>query len=234
MPSLLKALKSQVGRKILTGITGVGLIIFIIGHLAGNLTLFGDAQAFNEYTYTLESMGVLLYIVEAGLAFFFLLHAYIGISIWWNRRKARPEGYEKYQTKGGPSHQTWASRSMIFTGIVLLVFLVIHIDTFKLGETATVINDGTEMRNLQALVVETFQNPIYAFGYTFVMILLGFHLKHGFWSAFTSLTMKHKKYSAAIYTVGIAFAILMAVGFLFIPLYIYFGGGCEAALIQCQ
>ncbi|HKL18220.1 MAG TPA: succinate dehydrogenase cytochrome b subunit [Halalkalibaculum sp.] len=234
MPSLLKALKSQVGRKILTGITGIGLIIFIIGHLAGNLTLFGDAQAFNEYTYTLESMGVLLYIVEAGLAFFFLLHAYIGISIWWNRRKARPEGYEKYQTKGGPSHQTWASRSMIFTGIVLLVFLVIHIDTFKLGETATVINDGTEMRNLQALVVETFQNPIYAFGYTFVMILLGFHLKHGFWSAFTSLTMKHKKYSAAIYTVGIAFAILMAVGFLFIPLYIYFGGGCEAALIQCQ
>ncbi len=234
MPSLLKALKSQVGRKILTGITGIGLMIFIIGHLAGNLTLFGDAQAFNEYTYALESMGVLLYIVEAGLAFFFLLHAYIGISIWWNRRKARPEGYEKYQTKGGPSHQSWASKSMIFTGIVLLVFLVIHIDTFKLGETATVVNDGTQMRNLQALVVETFQNPIYAFGYTFVMILLGFHLKHGFWSAFTSLTMKHKKYSAVIYTVGIIFAILMAVGFLFIPLYIYFGGGCEAALIQCQ
>ena len=234
MPSLLKALKSQVGRKILTGSTGIGLMIFIIGHLAGNLTLFGDAQAFNEYTYALESMGVLLYIVEAGLAFFFLLHAYIGISIWWNRRKARPEGYEKYQTKGGPSHQSWASRSMIFTGIVLLVFLVIHIDTFKFGETATVVNDGTQMRNLQALVVETFQNPIYAFGYTFVMILLGFHLKHGFWSAFTSLTMKHKKYSAGIYTVGIIFAILMAVGFLFIPLYIYFGGGCEAALIQCQ
>lgn len=234
MPSLLKALKSQVGRKILTGITGIGLMLFIIGHLAGNLTLFGSADAFNEYTYALESMGVLLYIVEAGLAFFFLLHAYIGISIWWNRRKARPEGYEKYQTKGGPSHQTWASRSMIFTGIVLFVFLVIHIDTFKLGETATIVNDGTQMRNLQALVVETFQNPIYAFGYTFVMILLGFHLKHGFWSAFTSLTMKHKKYSAVIYSIGILFAILMAVGFLFIPLYIYFGGGCEAALIQCQ
>lgn len=234
MPSLLKALKSQVGRKILTGITGIGLIIFIIGHLAGNLSLFGDASAFNEYTYALESMGVLLYIVEAGLAFFFLLHAYIGISIWWNRRKARPEGYNKYQTKGGPSHQSWASKSMIFTGLVLLVFLVIHIDTFKFGETATIMNDGTQMRDLKALVIDTFQNPIYAFGYTFVMILLGFHLKHGFWSAFTSLTMKHKKYSTVIYTIGIIFAILMAVGFLFIPLYIYFGGGCQAALIQCQ
>lgn len=234
MPSLLKALKSQVGRKILTGITGIGLIIFIIGHLAGNLSLFGDASAFNEYTYALESMGVLLYIVEAGLAFFFLLHAYIGISIWWNRRKARPEGYNKYQTKGGPSHQSWASKSMIFTGLVLLVFLVIHIDTFKFGETATIMNDGTQMRDLKALVIDTFQNPIYAFGYTFVMILLGFHLKHGFWSAFTSLTMKHKKYSTVIYTIGIIFAILMAVGFLFIPLHIYFGGGCQAALIQCQ
>ena len=234
MPSLLKALKSQVGRKILTGITGIGLIIFIIGHLLGNLTLFGDTQAFNEYTYALESLGVLLYIIEAGLAIFFLLHAYIGISIWWNRRKARPEGYKKYQTKGGPSHNSWASRSMIFTGIVLLVFLVIHIDTFKFGDTAMIVNDGTEMRNLKALVVETFQNPLYAFGYTLVMILLGFHLKHGGWSAFTSLTMKHKRYSAMIYTAGVIFAVLMAVGFLFIPLYIYFGGGCEAALIQCQ
>lgn len=234
MPSLLKALKSQVGRKILTGITGIGLIIFIIGHLLGNLTLFGDTQAFNEYTYALESLGVLLYIVEAGLVIFFLLHAYIGISIWWNRRKARPEGYKKYQTKGGPSHNSWASRSMIFTGIVLLVFLVIHIDTFKFGDTAMIVNDGTEMRNLKALVVETFQNPLYAFGYTLVMILLGFHLKHGVWSAFTSLTMKHKRYSAMIYTAGVIFAVLMAVGFLFIPLYIYFGGGCEAALIQCQ
>ncbi|MDZ7715807.1 MAG: succinate dehydrogenase cytochrome b subunit [Balneolaceae bacterium] len=225
MPSLLKALKSQVGRKILTGVTGVALILFIITHLAGNLTLFGEAQAFNKYTYALESLGWILYILEAGLAFLFLLHAYIGISIWWNRRKARPEGYEKYQTKGGPSHQSWASRSMIFTGIVLLVFLVIHIDTFKLGDTAMISVDGTQMRDLKALVIDTFLNPVYTFGYTFVMILLGFHLKHGFWSAFTSLTMKHKKYSAAIYTVGIVFAVLMAVGFLFIPLYIYFTGG---------
>lgn len=233
MPSFLKALKSQVGRKILTGITGIGLILFIIGHLIGNLTLFGDAQAFNEYTYALENLGVLLYIVEAGLVIFFLLHAYIGISIWWNRRKARPEGYEEYQTKGGPSHNTWASRSMIFTGIVLLVFLVIHIDTFKFGETEMITLEGIqaqEARDLKTLVIETFMNPWYAFGYTFVMILLGFHLKHGFWSAFTSLTMKHNKYSSVIYAVGIVFAILMAVGFLFIPLYIYFTGG-QGALI---
>lgn len=233
MPSLLEALKSQVGRKILTGVTGVGLILFIIGHLAGNLTIFGEEQAFNIYTYQLESLGIVLYIIEFILIVGFLLHAYLGISIWWNRRKARPEGYKKYQTKGGPSHNTWASRSMIFTGIVLLVFLVIHIDTFKFGNTEMIALEGMDVahaRDLKALVIEKFTNPLYAFGYSFVMILLGFHLKHGFWSAFTSLTMKHKKYSAVIYTVGIIFAILMAVGFLFIPLYIYFTGG-QGALI---
>lgn len=231
MPSLLKALKSQVGRKILTGITGIGLVLFIIFHLLGNLTLFGDAQAFNEYTLTLESLSWILYILEAGLAIAFLLHAWIGISIWRGRRKARPEGYEKYQTRGGPSHQSWASRSMIFTGIVLLVFLVIHLDTFKFGATDTILIDGEPARDLKELVIDTFQSPLYAFGYTIVMVLLGFHLKHGFWSAFTSLTMKHKKFSGIIYAAGVVFAILMAVGFLFIPLYIYFTGG-QGSLIS--
>lgn len=126
---------------------------------------------------------------------------------------------------------TWSSRSMIFTGIVLLVFLVIHIDTFKFGATETItLPSGEQARDLKALVIETFQDPVYAFGYTAVMILLGFHLGHGFWSAFTSLTMKHNKGSRIVYTIGIIFAILMAVGFLFIPLYIYLAGP-DAALI---
>lgn len=230
MPSFLKALESQVGRKLLTGITGIGLILFIIGHLAGNLTIFGGEQAFNRYTLALESMGVFLYIIEFILAAGFLLHAWLGISIWWRRRKARPEGYRSYESKGGPSKQTWAARSMIFTGIVLLVFLVIHLDTFKFGATETVMIDGHQARDLKALVVEKFQSPLYAFGYTFVMILLGFHLGHGFWSAFTSLTMKHTRFSYLMYAVGVVFALLMAAGFLFIPLYIYFTGGTGALL----
>lgn len=234
MPSFLQALKSQVGRKILTGITGIALILFIIVHLLGNLSIFGAAQAFNDYTHALESLGWLLYLLEAGLALAFLLHAYIGISIWWNRRKARPEGYVTYNTKGGPSHQTWASKSMILTGIVLLIFLVLHVDMFKFHDTGLITADGIDGLGLKGVVIKTFMNPIYAFGYTAVMILLGSHLSHGFWSAFTSLTMKHTRFSGIIYTIGVIFAILMAVGFLFIPLYIYFGGGCEAALIQCQ
>lgn len=230
MPSLLKALKSQVGRKILTAVTGIGLILFLIGHVIGNLTIFGSGDAFNEYTYTLENMGWLLYLLEAIIVIGFLLHAYVGISIWWKRRKARPEGYEKFRSKGEPSHITWSSQTMLYTGIILFVFLIIHLDTFKFGDTASVMLNGNEARDLKALVVEKFQNPLYAFGYTIVMILLGFHLGHGFWSAFTSLTMKHNRFSGIIYTVGIVFAVLLAAGFIFIPLYIYFTGGHGALL----
>lgn len=236
MPTLLQAAGSQVGRKFLTGLTGVALLIFVIAHLAGNLTLFSsNPQAFNEYTYVLENMGLLLYIAEAGLILVFGIHAYIGLSIWWNRKKARPQKYAVYTSKGGPSRQGLSSRSMAFTGFILLIFLVLHINQFKFGDTELItLANGQEGRDLKSLVVDTFLNPVYAFGYTFVMILLGVHLGHGVWSAFTSLTMKSKKFSALFYTVGAIVAIALAVGFLFIPLYIYFGGGCEAALVHCQ
>ncbi|WP_340105041.1 succinate dehydrogenase cytochrome b subunit [Rhodohalobacter sp. 8-1] len=234
MPSLLKAASSQVGRKFLTGLTGIFLFIFVVFHLSGNLAIFGDVDAMNRYSMFLHDLGPLLWIARIGLLAVFLIHTYIGISIWILKRRARPQKYEVYSSKGGPSRQSLSSRSMAFTGVVLLIFVVIHIDTFALGDTGTVMIDGQQTHDIKSLVIETFQGPYYAFGYTFVMLLLGVHLGHGIWSSFTSLTVKSKKASAIIYSIGIIFAILMAVGFLFIPMYIYFGGGCEASLIQCR
>src|SRR6056297_1370981 len=234
MPNLLQAATSQVGRKILTGLTGIFLVLFIIFHLGGNLAIFGEADAMNRYSMTLHNLGPLLWIARIGLLAVFVIHAWIGISIWFKKRKARPNKYEVYSSKGGPSKQSLSSRSMAFTGVVLLIFVVIHINTFALGDMGEVMIDGQMTHDIKTLVLDTFQNPVYAFGYTVVMILLGVHLGHGIWSAFTSLTVKSKKASAIIYTVGAVAAFLLAVGFLFIPLYIYFGGGCEAALINCN
>ncbi|MEX0843818.1 MAG: succinate dehydrogenase cytochrome b subunit [Balneolaceae bacterium] len=234
MPSLIKALNSQVGRKIMTGITGIGLMLFLIGHLAGNFSLFGGKDAFNIYTYTLESLGPLLYVVEAGLAFFFIYHAILGISIWWGRRKARPEGYAEYKTKGGPSHQTLASKSMIYTGVIILVFLVLHIWHFKFGPTEAIMVDGKEMRDLKALVIDEFTNPFVAFSYIAVLALVILHLAHGAWSAFTSLGMKHGETSKKVQVGAYIFAIVLMLGFISIPLYIFLvGGSCDAALINC-
>ncbi len=232
MPSIIKALNSQVGRKIMTGITGIGLMLFLIGHLGGNLTIFGSADAFNIYTHKLISLGPVLYVIEAGLAFFFLYHSILGISIWWNRRKARPEGYKKYKTRGGASHQSLASRSMIYSGSIILIFLVWHIIHFKFGaEYSTTIEGIGETRDLRKLVIEEFQKAWVVAVYVFVLLLAILHLSHGFWSAFTSLGMKHGNTSKRVQTAAYAFGIVLMLGFIFIPLYIFFTGG-EGSLIS--
>lgn len=233
MPKVIETLTSPVGRKILTGITGIALTLFILGHLMGNLTLFLGADNFNLYANYLHEMGWLLYLVEAGLILFFGFHIYMGISIWLRKRKARPEKYEKYETRGGKSKQTFSSRTMIITGLVLLAFTIVHINTFKFGagwggeaEYTTVV-EGQEMRDLSKLVFETFQNEFYVIGYVAVMILLGFHLRHGIWSAFQSLGTINNKLSLMIYTVGGIFAFLIALGFIILPIWIYFTGGAQ-------
>lgn len=230
MPSLTEAATSQVGRKILSGLTGLLLVFFVIFHLAGNLAIFGEADAMNRYSMKLHDLGPLLWIARIGLIAIFAVHAWVGISVWLKRRKARPTGYQVYSSKGGASKQSMSSRSMALTGVVLLVFVILHVNTFALGDPAPTMIDGREAKDLKSLVIDTFQSPIYAFGYTLVMILLGTHLSHGVWSAFTSLTMKSRKLSPVVYTIGVVLAILLAVGFLFIPLYIYFTGGCGSLI----
>ncbi|MCG8373156.1 MAG: succinate dehydrogenase cytochrome b subunit [Balneolales bacterium] len=216
----------------MTGITGIGLMLFLIGHLGGNLTIFGSADAFNIYTHKLISLGPILYVIEAGLAFFFLYHSILGISIWWNRRKARPEGYKKYKTRGGASHQSLASRSMIYSGSIILIFLVWHIIHFKFGaEYTTTIEGIGEARDLRKLVIEEFQKAWVVAVYVFVLLLAILHLSHGFWSAFTSLGMKHGNTSKRVQTAAYAFGIVLMLGFIFIPLYIFFTGG-EGSLIS--
>jgi succinate dehydrogenase / fumarate reductase cytochrome b subunit len=233
MPKLLTALQSQVGRKIMTGITGIGLMLFLIGHLAGNLSIFGSADAFNLYTYKLTSLGPLLYVIEAGLAFFFLYHTVLGVSIWLNRRKARPNNYNTYKTKGGASHQSLASRSMIITGSIILIFVILHIIHFKFGaDYTTALADGTQVRDLRRLVMEEFQKTWVVIGYVFVLALGILHLSHGFWSAFTSLGMKHGETSKKVQLGAYAFGIILMLGFIFIPLYIYFTGGDGSLISQ--
>lgn len=231
MPSFVKALNSQVGRKFVTAITGIALMLFLIGHLAGNLAVFGSPDAFNYYTLKLESLGWLLYLVEAVLLFLFLYHAVLGISIWLRRRKTRQTDYARYESKGNPSHYNLASRSMAITGVIIFIFLIIHLWSFKFGATETIMLDGEPARDLRKLVLEKFQTPQYAFGYTAVLLIFILHLSHGFWSSFTSLGLQHSSFSKKLQTFAYGFAILLMLGFIFIPLYIYFTGG-EGSLIS--
>jgi succinate dehydrogenase / fumarate reductase cytochrome b subunit len=228
---LLDALTSQVGRKLLTGITGVLLVTFVIGHLAGNLQLlFPDPEPFNRYTLTLHNLGELLIIVEIGLALLILVHAYIGIAIFLRKQKARKDGYAVYKSKGSPSKQSLSSRTMAITGTILLLFLVIHIVQFRFGPDissgfVTQI-DGKEARDLHRLVVETFANPqtgiFWVIFYVGVMVMLGFHLRHGIWSALQSLGAMKPRFSTTIYSIAFFLGLLLAVGFLVLPIWVHF------------
>ncbi|MBL7989381.1 MAG: succinate dehydrogenase cytochrome b subunit [Chlorobi bacterium] len=223
---LLSALTSQVGRKLLTGITGVLLVLFVISHLSGNLALLrSDSAPFNQYTQTLHSFGMLLIIVEIGLGLLILLHAYLGIAIMLRKRAARKQGYDVVASKGGPSRQSLSSRTMAVTGIILLIFLVIHIVQMRFGPNisqgySTIIN-GQEVRDLHRLVLEVFSNIWWVAFYVGVMMMLGFHLRHGIWSALQSLAAMKPRYSTAIYSVAFLLAVLLAVGFLILPIWIY-------------
>ena len=214
---------SPIGKKIITGITGLGLSLFVLFHMVGNLTLFAGTKAYNQFAHFLESLGVLLYAVEFVLLGLAIFHVVVGITIRLNTLKARPVGYSQLKSAGSPSKQSVSSRSMLITGAILLGFLILHLSTFKFGTYYSTTVSGVEMRDLSSLVIEKFRNPIYAFGYAGVMVMLGFHLRHGIWSAWQSIGVLNSKISPGVYAIALILAALIAIGFIALPLSVYFG-----------
>ena len=229
---LKKLFQSPVLKKVLTGVTGLGLAGFVLMHMTGNLSLLSSDQAYNEYAQFLtHDLGPVFYLIEAGLAAFFLFHIVAGINIWLGKRRARPVGYDTYRSAGAPSRQSSASRSMILTGLVLMVFLAFHLYSFKFGpggpgnaNSAYLVSygDGEPIRDLAKLVREKFSHAGYAFGYTAVMMLLILHLRHGVWSALQSLGAMKPSLSGPIYVTGALLGAAIGIGFVFVPLAVYF------------
>jgi succinate dehydrogenase / fumarate reductase cytochrome b subunit len=219
---------SSVAKKFGMAVTGLLLVGFLVTHLSGNLLLYSsDGSLFNAYAEKLASLGYLLYIAEAGLAFFFLFHAVTGIRLAMLKRSATPTKYAINQSKGGTSKWGFAANNMAITGAILLIFLVLHIKHFKYGPGiaegyVTELSGGTQARDLHRFVVEEFKEPKEVLLYTAAMIFLGFHLRHGIWSGLQSLGLTKETNSRAIYVIGGAIGLLLAVGFLSIPAFIYF------------
>jgi succinate dehydrogenase / fumarate reductase, cytochrome b subunit len=216
---------SSVGRKWITGITGLALVLFLVVHLIGNLTLFAGPEVFNAYAHFLETAGhgMLIVVAEVGLVAFFGFHAVAGIRVALSRGKARPVGYAVDASKGGPSKKSTSSMWMVVSGTALLVFLILHVAHFKFGQTEMIkLADGHEMRNVYKLVVSEFQKfPQMALYVTF-MFGLGMHLRHGVWSALQSIGAIKPRLLPAVYCGGALFGVLLAAGFLLLPIIIFF------------
>jgi succinate dehydrogenase / fumarate reductase cytochrome b subunit len=220
MSSLSRFLSSSVGTKILVALTGLGFAAFLVTHLAANLLVLVDPHTYNEYSHKLIS-NPLIYIAEAGLVVLFLVHAFKAVMVTLRNREARGGRYAVKRRAGHTSRKSLASSTMIVTGIWLLLFIVIHLKTFKFGPWYDT-PDG--MRDLSRLVHEVYAEPLHVVFYILSMVVVGMHLSWGLSSAFQSMGLEHPRYNGLIRGTGLAVAILMALGFALIPAVIYFGG----------
>jgi succinate dehydrogenase / fumarate reductase cytochrome b subunit len=221
-------LSSSVAKKFGMAVTGLLLIGFLVVHLSGNLLLYSaDGSLFNAYAEKLASFGYLLYAAEVGLVAFFLFHAVTGIRLAFLGKSAKPTKYAVSKSKGGASKWGFAANNMVITGSLLLIFLILHVKHFKFGPGVgegyvTELSGGVQARDLHRYVTEQFKSPLVVGLYSAAMIFLGFHLRHGVWSGLQSLGLTKETNSKAIYIVGGLIGLLLAVGFLSIPTYIYF------------
>jgi succinate dehydrogenase / fumarate reductase cytochrome b subunit len=214
---VIRFLESSIGKKMMVAVAGLLLCGFLITHLLGNLLLFVGAGAFNKYASTLEH-NPLLPLAEIGLAVLFLIHIALSVRARLANMAARPTGYQVTADKGA---RTPGSRSMAISGSLILLFLIVHLKTFRFA--------AKEMResDMYQLVTSAFTNPLYAGFYVLALIGLGLHLSHGFQSGFQTLGLNHPRYSPLIRKLGLAFAILVALGFASMPVYFGFLGGAK-------
>ena len=235
MSSFLQSINTTVGRKYLMAITGLGMIGFVCLHLVGNLTLLipDGGYAFNSYAVFLHSAGELTYIMELGLVGLFGTHIVMSFFVWLENRRGRPQKYAVQANARGVSRKNISSMNMIWLGALLALFIVLHIWGFRFGPGWTVADAKTEelqamavlhphALDLAGLVVTSFQELPIAVFYMVVMVALFFHLRHGFWSAFQSLGILAPRFERELRIFGWILAVLLGVGFLFLPLWIHF------------
>jgi succinate dehydrogenase / fumarate reductase cytochrome b subunit len=217
--SFRRVFSSSVGTKLLIGTSGLLLFLYLVLHLVGNLMVFAGQETFNHYAHALIS-NPLVVPVEIGLLLIFLIHIYKTITNYVRNQRARNIAYEKKSWAGHTSRKSIASTTMIWTGLITLVFVIIHVAQIKYGAWYEI--GDPPVRDLYRTEVEVFSSPLWVAIYVVCMVLIGFHLRHGISSGFQSLGADHPVYTKRLVVFGTVLAILIGGGFAAIPLWVYF------------
>ena len=219
----VKTFSGSIGRKLLMALTGLFLCTFLVIHLIGNLQLLktDGGEAFNHYAKFMTS-NPLIKTVSYLLYTSILAHVVFAILLTIGNRKARPQGYAVVNNQS-----SWPSRNMGILGTIVLAFIVFHMKDFWAEYhfedlPMYTLQDGTIVKDLYLEVMNAFKSGIYVALYVVCMGAIGFHLWHGFESAFQTLGLNHKKYTPFVKTTGKAFSVLISIGFAIIPLTVYF------------
>jgi succinate dehydrogenase / fumarate reductase cytochrome b subunit len=183
--------------------------------------VFAGRDTFNNYSHMLLS-NPLIPVIEIGLVLIVLLHIYKTVTMYLANQKARPVKYRQKKPAGPPSRKSVASSTMIFSGLWLLVFIVIHVRQFKYGTEYAA--PGAGIRDLYRLEMENFANPLLVAFYVLSMLVVGSHLWHGISSAFQSIGADQPRWTPRIVAAGRVMAVLIAGGFIIIALWAHFVG----------
>jgi succinate dehydrogenase / fumarate reductase cytochrome b subunit len=219
-PKLSRVFSSSVGTKLLVGLTGLALFLYMLLHLAGNAIIFFGPENFNAYSHTLISNPLILP-AEIGLLLVFVVHIYKTVRMYLANQAARPVAYQKKEWAGHTSRKTFASSTMIASGLILLVFVVIHVKQFKFG-TFYLTQGSDAIRDLYRTEIEIFQQPGWVLLYVVATLLVGLHMRHGIASAFQSLGVDHPRYTRHLTRLALVLAILIGGGLAVIPVWVYF------------
>lgn len=207
---LIRTFRSSIGMKQVMAVTGLGFSMFALTHLMGNLTLYSGKEAFLSYVERLHSLGALVTLAELGLVAFAFLHIGLGLVLFIQNLQARPVRYAVRKRAGG---RTIGSMTAPYTGLLILIFIIVHLSKFRfVDKTAT--NDFIILSN-------TFSQLGYVLFYLLGVLVVAFHVSHGFWSGFQTIGLNHPKYMPFIQKFGIAFSIVLGVGFASVPLYLF-------------
>ena len=214
---------SSVGRKIIVAVTGVILILFVIGHLLGNLQIFIGPDWINSYAQHLRDLGPLLWMIRAFLLASVILHIYFTILLAIENRRARPEAYRDRNY----AKASWASRHMVVSGLVVLAFIVYHLAHFTFRVTdprfALLKSDAQGHHDVFSMMVYGFQNVYVSAFYIVGLFLLTLHLTHGSSSFFQSLGFNNQRMTPKLAIGGRVFAWLLFIGYTSIPLAVLAG-----------
>lgn len=198
--------RTSVGRKSIMAASGAFLSLFLLVHGLGNATTFFGRGAFLAYASRLHSLGGLITVFEFLLLALFLLHIIIGLQLFIENISARPNRYKMSRASGG---RTLGSRSMPYSGLLVLLFLIMHLGHFHFTDHS---------RNAADIIRALFAMPLYASLYAAGLVILFFHISHGFWSLLQSVGINHPLWNGPLRRMTLALAVILVAVFLFIPL----------------
>ncbi len=225
-PTLVSGLvSSSIGKKWFVAVTGALLLLFVTGHMIGNLQIFIGQDQLNNYAAKLQALGPILWVIRTGMIALTVLHIVFAVKLKLENWQARPQRYAFNNTV----QASWGSRTMIWSGLLIFAFVTYHLMHFTFlnlhpeYHNLRAMLHGQQVHDVYSMVIVGFQQPVISIFYIIMMALLALHISHGAKSMFQTLGWNNERYEPKLNRFAIGLAIFLFLGYISIPISILLG-----------